>query len=282
MISKTATPSLTTSSGLVRVSLFGFTAIFYLSLPCQFGRPGGTLPPNRRVWRPLLCQLSYWPVNKKRGKRSEQREYKFTPRILLSLLTALNSLLDSLADFGHDAGAHRAPALAHRKPEPLLHLNRRNEGDGHLHVVARHHHLGARRQLHRARHVRRAKVKLRAVALEKRRVAPALFLGQHVHFAFKVGVRGDRARLGQHLATLDLVALGAAQQHAHVVARLALVQELSEHLHPRHRGLGGVLDAHNLHLFAHLDHAALDAPRDHGAATGDGKHVLDRHQIGLV
>ncbi len=26
------------------------------------GRPGGTRTPNLRFWRPLLCQLSYWPV----------------------------------------------------------------------------------------------------------------------------------------------------------------------------------------------------------------------------
>ena len=27
----------------------------------QPGRPGGTWTPNLRFWRPLLCQLSYWP-----------------------------------------------------------------------------------------------------------------------------------------------------------------------------------------------------------------------------
>src|SRR5438105_3476783 len=26
-----------------------------------FGRPRGTRTPNLRFWRPLLCQLSYWP-----------------------------------------------------------------------------------------------------------------------------------------------------------------------------------------------------------------------------
>ena len=26
------------------------------------GRPGGTRTPNRRFWRPVLCQLSYWPT----------------------------------------------------------------------------------------------------------------------------------------------------------------------------------------------------------------------------
>ena len=28
---------------------------------CSSGRPGGTRTPNPRFWRPMLCQLSYWP-----------------------------------------------------------------------------------------------------------------------------------------------------------------------------------------------------------------------------
>ena len=31
------------------------------SLYCHAGRPGGNRTPNLRFWRPLLCQLSYWP-----------------------------------------------------------------------------------------------------------------------------------------------------------------------------------------------------------------------------
>ena len=86
---------------------------------------------------------------------------------------------------------------------------------------------------HRAGHVGRAEVELRPVAVEERRVTAALFLAQHVHLGLELGVRRDRARLGQHLAALDFFALGAAQQHADVVARLALVQQLAEHLHAR-------------------------------------------------
>lgn len=29
----------------------------------KVGRPGGNRTPNLRFWRPLLCQLSYWPVS---------------------------------------------------------------------------------------------------------------------------------------------------------------------------------------------------------------------------
>src|SRR5262249_11552135 len=33
------------------------------STPCAVrGRPGGNRTPNPRFWRPVLCQLSYWPL----------------------------------------------------------------------------------------------------------------------------------------------------------------------------------------------------------------------------
>jgi hypothetical protein len=51
--------------------------------------------------------------------------------------------------------------------------------------------------------------------------------------ASNFGVRRDRARLAQHLAALHVLTLRAAQQHADVVARLALVQQLAEHLDAR-------------------------------------------------
>src|SRR5438477_1995656 len=28
----------------------------------KVGRPGGNRTPNPRFWRPVLCQLSYWPL----------------------------------------------------------------------------------------------------------------------------------------------------------------------------------------------------------------------------
>src|SRR3712207_6903019 len=43
----------------------------------------------------------------------------------------------------------------------------------------------------------------------------------------------DLARLAQHLAALDLLALDAAKQCAGVVARLRVVERLLEHLEPR-------------------------------------------------
>src|SRR2546423_648624 len=74
----------------------------------------------------------------------------------------------------------------------------------------------------------------RAVAVEERRVAAALLLREHVDLGLEVGVRRDRARLGEHLAALDVLALDAAQQAARVVAGLAGVERLVEHLDARH------------------------------------------------
>jgi hypothetical protein len=53
-------------------------------------------------------------------------------------------------------------------------------------------------------------------------------------------VRGDRARLAADLAALDVLALDAAEQESDVLASLALVEELAEHLDAGDDGLGRV------------------------------------------
>src|SRR6185312_15641331 len=95
-------------------------------------------------------------------------------------------------------------------------------------------------------------------------------------------VRLDGAGLGQNLAALDFLALGAAQKNADIVPGLTLVEELPEHLNARDRGLGGVLDADDFNFVANLDDAALDAAGGNGAAARDGEDVFDRHQERLV
>src|SRR5690606_3830601 len=183
------------------------------------GRPGVTRTPNLRFWRPLLCQLSYWPRQSPRSSRSGSHSRPY----FLSLRGA------SLDDLRHHAGADRSSALADRKPQPFLHRDRRNQLHRHLDVVAGHHHLRALRQLDRARHVRRPKIKLRLVTLEERRVTATLLLRQNVHLTLELRVRRDRTRLRQHLTALNLLALRPAQQHPNVVPRLPLVQKLAEH-----------------------------------------------------
>src|SRR5438034_1462089 len=181
-------------------------------------------------------------------------------------------------DLHVDAGRHRAAALADGEAEPLVHRDRGDEIDLQLHVVARHHHLGALGQRAHAGHVGGAEVELRPVAVEEGGVAAAFLLGEDVGLGLELGVRRDRARLGEHLAALDLLALGAAQETADVVARDALVEELAEHLDAGHHRLLGRTDADDLHLLADLDLAALDPAGGHRAAAANREYVLDRHE----
>src|SRR3546814_18974066 len=95
----------------------------------------------------------------------------------------------------------------------------------------------ALRQRHRTGDVRGPEVELRTLALQERRVAAALVLAQHVHLGLEVGVRGAAARLGQHLAALHVVTLGAAQPQSLLLSRLPLGAHLSVHLPPLCRAL---------------------------------------------
>ncbi|MPM52094.1 hypothetical protein SDC9_98850 [bioreactor metagenome] len=103
-------------------------------------------------------------------------------------------------------------------------------------------------------------------------------LGQNIHFAREVGVRGDGARLAQDLTTLNVFTLGATQQGADVVASLTLVQQLAEHFDTGTGGLLGRTDTDDFDFFANLDDAALNTTGDNGTATGNGEDVFDRHQ----
>src|SRR6516162_10384274 len=135
-------------------------------------------------------------------------------------------LLDDLADH---ARADRTTALADGETQTLVHGDRLDQFDLHLNVVAGHDHLDALGQLRHPGDVGGAEVELRPVASEEGGVAAALLLLEHVDLGLELGVRRDRARLANNLATLDLLALGAAQQTAHVVAGAALVEDLAKH-----------------------------------------------------
>src|SRR5688500_18435355 len=231
------------------------------------GRPGGHRTPNLRFWRPTLCQLSYWPVFPL-GKKNKKEESLGYPELLYN--------------FCHDTCAYGSAAFAYGKSQSLFHRNRRNQVHRHRYVVPRHHHLGPRRQLDRPGHIRGAKVKLRPVTLEKRRMSTTFFLAQNIDLGGKLGVRRNGARLGQHLPALDFFTLGTPQQHTHVVASLPLIQKLAKHLHPGAYRLDRGPQAYNLDVLAHLDDTPLNPPRHDRASTGNRKYVLHRHQKGAV
>ena len=109
----------------------------------------------------------------------------------------------------------------------------------------------------------------------------ALVLGQDVNLALELGVGVDGLGLRQNLATLNAIAVDAAEQDTDVVTSLSEVQQLVEHLDASHDGLLGLLSqADNLNFLAELQLAALHTASRDGAAAGDGEHVLDRHEEG--
>src|SRR6185437_2935211 len=164
----------------------------------------------------------------------------------------------SLGDFSDDAGADRAAALANGEAKLLLHRDRHDKLDRNRDIVARHDHLSALGQADDAGHVRGAEVELRTIVGEERRVTAALFLGEDIGLSLELGVRLDGAGLAQHLAALDVLALGAAQQTADVVASLALIEQLTEHLDAGDDRLRRRLEADDLDFLPNLDDAALD------------------------
>src|SRR5690606_17453344 len=98
-----------------------------------------------------------------------------------------------------------------------------------------------------------------------------LVLRQNVCLSLKLLVRLHRTRLAQNLTTLNSILVNAAQQAAHVVASLALVQKLPEHLDARHNRLLRLAKADDLNLVANLDHTALNAARHNRATARDRK-----------
>src|SRR6478609_7622982 len=188
-----------------------------------------------------------------------------------------------LVDLDDAAGADRAATLTDGEPEALLHGDGLDQLNRHLGVVAGHDHLGAGGQGHHAGHVRRPEVELGTVVVEERRVTATLVLREDVDRTLEVGVRGDRTGLHHDLAALDVLALDAAQEQPDVVAGLALVEQLAEHLDAGDGRLGrGRTDADDLDLLGDLDDAALDTTGDHGTAAGDREDVLDGHEERLV
>src|ERR1700679_3911978 len=123
-----------------------------------------------------------------------------------------------LNDLANSTRTDSPAALTNGEPQALLHSDRRMQRDLELDVIARHHHLGALRQLRRPGHVRGPEVKLRTIAVEERRMPPAFFLAQDVHLTLEHGVRRNRTRLGQHHPALHIFLRNTAQQQTGVIA----------------------------------------------------------------
>mmetsp|Transcript_21859 Transcript_21859/g.36847 ORF Transcript_21859/g.36847 Transcript_21859/m.36847 type:complete len:271 (-) Transcript_21859:834-1646(-) len=184
---------------------------------------------------------------------------------------------------GHHARAHRLASLADGEAQAGGHGNWLDEIYVQSGIVPWHHHLHRLGQDDVTGHIGRAEEELGSVVSEEGRVAASLLLGQHVDLRLEVGVGAHGAGLRDQLSAADVISLHAAQQQPHVVARLAVVHALLEHLHARAGSLDGALGVpHDLHVVAGLDGASLNAPRGDGSSALDGEDVLHGHEEGLV
>src|ERR1700688_2375300 len=190
-----------------------------------------------------------------------------------------HKLFDDLRD---RACAHGVAAFANGEAQTLFESYWGDECDFAADVVAGHHHLDAGRQLHVAGDVRGAEVKLRTVASEKRGVAPAFFLGQHVRFSLELGVWRDRTGLANYLAALHIFFFRAAQQESNVIARQTFVQQLAKHFHAGNYFLLRGAETDDFDFFANFYLAALYSPGYYRAAAGDGENIFNRHGKRLI
>ena len=111
----------------------------------------------------------------------------------------------------------------------------------------------------------------------------AFVLGQNVNLALELGVRVNRARLGQNLTALDVGSLDTTEQNADVVASLSKVEELAEHFDARNNGLSSLVgEADDFDFVRHLQNATLNSTGSNSTTAGDGEDVLNRHQERLV
>ena len=92
----------------------------------------------------------------------------------------------------------------------------------------------------------------------------------------------NRTRLNQNLATLYVVTLGAAQQHAAVLASTTFVEQLTEHFNAGAGGNSSVTQTNDFQRILNANDTALDTTSHNSTATRDREYVFDWHQERLV
>src|SRR5690606_23032851 len=109
------------------------------------------------------------------------------------------------------------------------------------------------------------------------------FLREDVDFRLELRVRSHRVRLADNHTTADLILFNTAEQETHVVASLAPIQDLAEHLHTRD-SRAKVFSTHtqNLNRVTSLDDTALDTACCNRSTTSNREHVFNGHKEVLV
>src|SRR3990170_7637605 len=168
------------------------------------------------------------------------------------------------------------------KPKSLSHRYGRYQITFHRYIISRHNHLYSIRQLHYSRNIRCPEIKLRTVAIEKRRMTTTLLLGQYIYLCLKLSVRSYTPGLGQYHPALHILLLRTPQQYTKIVSGLTLIQYLAKHLYSRHYTLLRRSYPNYLYLIPYPHYPALHTPGNHCPTTGYRKHILYRHHKRLV
>src|SRR6266567_154184 len=253
--------------------------MFVFSVCKSSSTPGGTRTPNRRFWRPLLYQLSYW---RKVYSLPFLLIFSSCPLPQLSRVRRRGEGRILVQNLAHATRTYGFSPFTNGEANRLLHSDRRNQLDFNGDVVAGHDHFHAFGQFDRASHVRGAEVKLRPVIAEERSVTSAFLLAQHIDFRLELLMRRNRARLRNDLTALDFLLFQTSQQNADVIARARFIEKFAKHFDVGGNRLGRRANAHQLDFPHFLENTALDPTRRDGAAAFNVKHVLDRHQEWLI
>ncbi len=111
---------------------------------------------------------------------------------------------------------------------------------------------------------------------------PTLLLSQHINLTLKIGMRSNRTRQRNNLATLNIILTNTPQQQPNIVPSLTLIKQLTEHLNTSHRRLLHITQTNNLNLLTNMDNTSLNTTSHHRATTSNRKHILNRHHERLL
>jgi hypothetical protein len=199
------------------------------------------------------------PLKKEPGSPSEEKK----SRVRITIKVIL------FHDFADNTGTYRTTALTNGKPQADIHGDRGNKLCTYGNIVARHYHFHPVRQGYYTGNIRGPEVKLGTIAVEKRSMTATLVFAKNIALGFEVGMRGDGTRLGQNLSALNLITLHTAKQSADIVAGLAFIEKLSEHLNSGTGGFLGRPDTYDLDFLTNLDDPSLHTTGGNRSTSGN-------------